>query len=46
LAEDSNELVSKVCYKAKTMDAKKLKKSLLAYGSIKAKRLLEPLIST
>jgi hypothetical protein len=46
LAEDSNELVSKVCYKAKTMDAKKLKKSLLAYGSIKAKRLLEPVIST
>lgn len=46
LAEDSSELVSKVCYKAKTMDAKKLKKSLLAYGSIKAKRVLEPILYT
>lgn len=44
LAEDSNELVSKVHYKAKTMDTKKLKKSLLEYGSLKAKKLLEPVI--
>lgn len=44
LAEDSNELVSKVLFKAKTMDTKKLKKSLLEYGSIKAKKLLEPII--
>ena len=46
LAEDSNELVSKVLFKAKTMDTKKLKKSLLEYGSIKAKKLLEPVIPT
>ena len=44
LAEDSNELVLKVRSKAKTMNTKKLKKSLLEYGSIKAKKLLEPVI--
>lgn len=44
LAEDSNELVLKVRSKAKTMNAKKLKKSLLEYGSIKAKKLLAPVI--
>ncbi|MFM9825860.1 hypothetical protein [Flavobacterium sp.] len=44
LAEDSNELVLKVRCKAKTMNTKKLKKSLLEYGSIKAKKLLEPVI--
>ena len=45
LAEDPKEVVAKVCSKAKTMDSKKLKKSLLKYGSVKAKKLLEPLIS-
>lgn len=44
LAEDSNELVLKVRSKAKTMNTKKLKKSLLEYGSIKAKKLLAPVI--
>lgn len=46
LAEDSNELMSKVLFKAKTMDTKKLKKSLLEFGSIKAKKILEPVLST
>jgi hypothetical protein len=44
LAEDPKEVVSKVRSKAKTMDARKLKKSLQEYGSIKAKKLLEPVI--
>lgn len=45
LAEDSNEVLSKVWFKAKTMDNKKLKKSLRDYGSAKAKKLLEPIIA-
>jgi len=45
LAEDPKEIVSKVHSKAKTMDAKKLKKSLVEYGSIKAKKMLEPVIT-
>jgi hypothetical protein len=44
LAEDPKEVVSKVRSKAETMDARKLKKSLQEYGSVKAKKLLEPLI--
>jgi hypothetical protein len=31
--------------KAKTMDVKKLKKSLQEYGSVKAKKLLESVIT-
>jgi len=46
LAEDPNEVVSKVCFRAKTMDPKKLKKSLQEYGSAKAKKLLEPIITS
>ncbi|MFE3872132.1 DUF6088 family protein [Flavobacterium sp. ZS1P70] len=45
LAEDPKEVVSKVRSKAKTMDVKKLKKSLQEYGSVKAKKLLEPVIT-
>ena len=45
LAEDPKEVVSKVRSKAKTMDAKKLKKSLQKYGSVKAKKLLEPFMT-
>jgi hypothetical protein len=45
LAEDPKEVVSKLRLKAKTMDAKKLKKSLQEYGSVKAKKLLEPVIT-
>ena len=44
LAEDPKEVVAKVRTKAKTMDARKLKKSLQEYGSIKARKLLEPFI--
>lgn len=45
LAEDPKEVVSKVRSKAKTMDAKKLKKSLQEYGSVKTKKLLEQFIT-
>lgn len=45
LAEDSKEVVSKVRSKVKTMDAKKLKKSLQQYGSVKAKKMLEPVLT-
>ena len=45
LAEDPKEVVSKVRSKAKTMDAKKLKKSLQQYGSVKTKKLLEQFIT-
>jgi hypothetical protein len=45
LAEDANAVWSKVAVKAKTMDSKKLKKSLYAYGSAKAKKLLQPVIA-
>jgi hypothetical protein len=45
LAEDSNEVVSKVRSKAKIMDAKKLKKSLQEYGSVKTKKMLEPVLA-
>lgn len=45
LAEDPKEVVSKVHFRAKTMDQKKLKKSLQEYGSAKAKKLLEPIIT-
>lgn len=43
LAEDPKEVVSKVCFRAKTMDQRKLKKSLQEYGSAKAKKLLNQL---
>lgn len=45
LAEDPKELVSKVRSKAKTMDPKKLKKSLQEYGTVKAKKILESVIA-
>lgn len=45
LAEYPKEVVSKVRLKAKTMDVKKLKKSLQEYGSVKAKKMLEPVIA-
>lgn len=45
LAEDPKEVVSKVCFRAKTMDQRKLKKSLQEYGSAKAKKLLERVVT-
>lgn len=44
LAEDPNEVVLKARLRAKTMDQKKLRKSVRDYGSIRAKKLLEPVL--
>jgi hypothetical protein len=46
LAEDSKEVVLKILSKAKTMDNKKLKKTLQEYGSIKTKKTLEPFLTS
>lgn len=46
LAEDPKEVVSKVRFRVKTMDQKKLKKALQEYGNAKAKRVLEPIITS
>ncbi|MGV9004437.1 DUF6088 family protein [Flavobacterium sp.] len=45
LAEDPKEVLDKVLQRAKRMDTKKLKKSVLEYGNIKTKKLLEPVIA-
>jgi hypothetical protein len=45
LAEDPNEVLTRVKFKAKSMDAKKLKKSLREYGTVKAKKILEPVLT-
>lgn len=44
LAEDKDEVLKNVIIQAKTMDSKKLKQSVVSYGSAKAKALLNPLI--
>lgn len=46
LAEDQNEVLPKVRAKAKTMDARKLKKSLNEFGNAKTKKLLEPVLAS
>lgn len=45
LAEDPNEVLAKVKLRAKSMDVRKLKKSLQEYGTVKAKKLLEPVLT-
>jgi hypothetical protein len=45
LAEDQELVLKNVFTKASTMDAKKLKQSVLEYGNVKAKKLLAPLVS-
>lgn len=46
LAEDRNFVLQNVFKKAMTMDTKKLKQSVLEYGSAKAKKLFAPLFSS
>ena len=43
LAEDRNEVLQNVFSKAKSMDKRKLKYSVNAYGGVKAKKLFAPL---
>jgi hypothetical protein len=45
LAEDKDFVLRNVLKKALTMDSKKLKRSVLEYGTIKAKKLFSPLFS-
>jgi hypothetical protein len=45
LAEDREQVLKNVFIKVKTMDAKKLGRSVLQYGNAKAKELLTPLIN-
>ena len=44
LAEDSSEVLKKVAGKVEVMDKKKLKQSVVEYGSVKAKKLFAPLL--
>ncbi|MBX9890784.1 MAG: hypothetical protein K2Y12_00540 [Chitinophagaceae bacterium] len=44
LAEDSSEVLKKVADKVEVMDKKKLKHSVVEYGSVKAKKLFAPLL--
>lgn len=45
LAEDPNEVLAKVKFRVTEMNSKKLRKSLEEYGSLKAKKILEPLVA-
>lgn len=45
LAEDPKEVLPKVVSKAKTMDARKLKQSVRAYGGVRAKKLFAPVLT-
>ena len=44
LAEDRNEVLKNVFLRANTMDKKKLKYSVTAYGNVKAKKMFAPLL--
>lgn len=44
LAEDSSAVLKKVADKVEVMDKKKLKHSVVEYGSVKAKKLFAPLL--
>jgi hypothetical protein len=46
LAEDKEEVLRNVLEKARTMDAKRLRQSLKNYGNIRAKALLNPVLSS
>lgn len=46
LAEDSSEVLKKVAGKVEVMDKKKLKQSVVEYGSVKAKKLFASLLQS
>jgi hypothetical protein len=46
LAEDQQAVLMNIAAKAKRMDAKKLARSLADYGSVKTKKLLQPLLAS
>ena len=45
LAEDPKELLKNISWKVRTMDTKKLERSVLEYGNARAKRIFAPLMS-
>jgi hypothetical protein len=45
LAEDPNELLKNISQKVRTMDTKKLERSVHEYGNARAKRIFAPLMS-
>src|SRR2546428_10973637 len=45
LAENKQEELKNVLYKANSMDKKKLKQSVSAYGNVKAKKLFDPVLN-
>lgn len=45
LAEDQSELLKNIAVKVRQMNKKKLKEALLEYGSLKAKKILLPLLT-
>jgi hypothetical protein len=45
LAEDPNELLKNISRKARTMDARKLERSVSEYGNARAKKIFAPLMS-
>ena len=45
LAEDQGDVLEKILSKASTLDQKKIKQSVTLYGNVKAKKLLEPVLS-
>lgn len=45
LAEDTQKVLSMVKTKAKTMDVKKLKKAVQAYGGVRAKKVFTPIFN-
>jgi len=46
LAEDHKEVLKNVFFKVRTMDKKRLERSILEYGNAKAKKILVPLVRT
>jgi hypothetical protein len=44
LAEDQNEIMKKVADKVQAMDSKKMSRAITAYGNVRTKKLLQPLL--
>lgn len=44
LAEDQSQIMKRIADKIPTMDAKKMSRAIIAYGNVKTKKLLQPLL--
>lgn len=45
LAEDTKEVLSRIQHKARTMDTRKLRRSVNTYGGVRAKKLFTPVLA-